>query len=199
MTVNWKRVLHALGLVAGVGLMVLPDLATLAPAGSIAARVIAAAVLICTNLQRIVGKLDPVVVEAPKVMDATPKGPPAAAVVLLWLAAVNVGVPGCAWWQKNGKAIECAGLTTIENAPQLVNIVSACATVAVTVEAIIPCVQAAANSRWAADVVACFAADQAGMVRCSAAQHGAATSYLSADNRARLRAAVDQQGWSFAR
>ena len=98
---------------------------------------------------------------------------------------------GCAWWQAHKSQLNCAAIATVENAPTLIGIVSSCAAIAVNVAAVLPCIEAAAGSEWAGDIVACFAADGAGLVACPAARTGALrASPASADAQAKLRAAV---------
>jgi hypothetical protein len=67
----------------------------------------------------------------------------------------------CAWWQANFGKLDCAALVTIQDAPQLVTIVTECAAIAVNSAAILPCVEAAAASKWPSDVLQCFVAAQA--------------------------------------
>ena len=72
-------------------------------------------------------------------------------VVVLVLALV-----GCAWWQKHESQFDCAAIATVENAPALFQIVTQCAAIAVNAAAILPCVEGAAGSEWASDIIKCF-------------------------------------------
>lgn len=74
----------------------------------------------------------------------------------LFVVVLALSIVGCAWWQKNEPKFECAGLATIDNAPALFQIVTQCAAIAVNAAAILPCVEGAAGSEWAQDVVKCF-------------------------------------------
>lgn len=67
----------------------------------------------------------------------------------------------CAWWQANFGKLDCAAIVTVQDAPQLVTIVAACAAIAVSTAAILPCVEAAAASKWPSDVLQCFVTAQA--------------------------------------
>jgi hypothetical protein len=64
----------------------------------------------------------------------------------------------CSWWQKHDTTLDCAAVETVEDAPQLLAIVQACVSVAVSSSAILPCIVAAADSKWATDVLGCFKA-----------------------------------------
>ena len=88
------------------------------------------------------------------------------ALILATLFVFNLAA--CAWWQKHEGQFDCAGLVTVENAPQLLAIVEACATVAVSPANVLACVEGAAGSQWATDVLKCFTAAQAGKVQCPA-------------------------------
>jgi hypothetical protein len=106
---------------------------------------------------------------------------------------------GCAWWQNNKGKINCAVITTVENAPALIGIVTTCAAVATNVAAVLPCIEGAAGSEWAADVVACFAGDVAGLTSCPAARGTLRAAPVDAGAQAKLRAAVQAKyGDSFA-
>ena len=104
---------------------------------------------------------------------------------------VLASIASCTWWQTNKGKINCAAITTVQNAPALITIVTECAAIAVSSAAILPCIEAAAGSQWASDVVACFSADAAGIVSCPAAKTVTLkASPMSADAQANLRAAV---------
>jgi hypothetical protein len=176
-------VLLVIGGVAPDLISVLGTLASWLPGGSKVAVGIGLVLAFLTRLPSITAKVRDLIEK----LKAT--GPAA----LLLLAALNLGAPGCAWYQRNGGKINCVGIATVENAPALVQIVRGCATIAVNTSAIVPCIVSAAGSQWAEDVIACFAADVAGAARCPAALRGAASDYLSEEARARLREAVAQE------
>ncbi len=113
---------------------------------------------------------------------------------------LSVALVSCAFWQKHRTEIQCAAITTVENAPQLVTIVQVCASIAVNVTSVVPCIEAAAGSAWASDVVACFAGHAAGLTTCpsAAASTSLRATPLTAVAHDRLRAAVQAQGYNFA-
>ena len=84
------------------------------------------------------------------------------------LLAVGVSLAGCAWWQKHEGDLACAGIVTVQDGPQLIEIVVQCAAIAVSTDAILPCIEGAAGSAWASDVVKCFAAASQGKATCPA-------------------------------
>jgi hypothetical protein len=84
--------------------------------------------------------------------------------IIFWVT----GSVSCAWWQKHGGQVECTGIATVENALQLLTIVTSCTAIATEPPAIIPCIQSAAGSKWATDVVDCFTRAVAGVVVCPA-------------------------------
>lgn len=114
------------------------------------------------------------------------------------VAFVIVGLAACAWWQKHSSQINCAAITTVENAPQLLTIVTACTEIATTPAAIIPCIESAAGSKWAGDVIACFSGSVAGLTRCPAAEAVAPKMLSSTNSQNRLREAVQQANYQFA-
>jgi urease alpha subunit len=81
--------------------------------------------------------------------------------VLLLLAASLALTASCAWFQKNEPRIICAGESTVADMPELVAIITECATIAVSAENVVPCILAAAGSKWTEDVIACAANAQA--------------------------------------
>lgn len=89
-------------------------------------------------------------------------------VALLALGTALLISSSCSWWQKNEPAFQCAGLATVENAPELVNIVLQCSAIAVSPAAAFPCVQAAAGAKWPREVLACFYDAEQGKVQCPA-------------------------------
>ena len=68
-------------------------------------------------------------------------------IVLLLAAAALAQTASCAWFQKNEPKLICAGTETIADAPELVAIITECATIAVSSENIVPCILAAAGSK----------------------------------------------------
>lgn len=111
---------------------------------------------------------------------------------ILLSVIVLAALTSCAWYQHNKSKINCAAIATVENAPALIGIVTGCAAIAVTIAAVLPCIEGAAGSQWAGDVVACFAADGAGLVSCPAARSGTLRATpVNADAQAKLRAAVE--------
>ena len=101
-------------------------------------------------------------------------------IVLLLAAAALAQTASCAWFQKNEPKLICAGTETIADAPELVAIVTECATIAVSAENIVPCILAAAGSKWTEDVIACVANNQTlpptGPATATATATGTATS-----------------------
>ena len=81
--------------------------------------------------------------------------------VILLLAASLALTASCAWFQKNEPRIICAGESTVADAPELVAIITKCATIAVSAENVVPCILAAAGSKWTEDIIACVANAQA--------------------------------------
>lgn len=176
-------ILLTLGAAAPDAIVLLGDAIKLVPGGSKTAAVLGLLLAFMTRLPSITKSVVDVIAKL--------KG------TLLFLAAVNLGMPGCAWLSTTrGKQIQCAAIVTVENAPQLVAIVGTCATVAVTATAIVPCIQGAAGSQWANDVIACFTASAAGITRCPAV--GEQRMGLAPEAATRLRGAVLAQDWVFA-
>jgi len=101
---------------------------------------------------------------------------------------------GCAWWQKHEAQIACASITTVKDSGQLIQIVSQCSTIAAAWTNVLPCIHAAAGSTWPDDVITCFAAAQAGLASCPAAEHAQlGATALSADAKEKLRQAVNAE------
>jgi len=103
--------------------------------------------------------------------------------VLLFVAAALVQSTSCAWFQKNEPKFVCAGEATVADLPELVTIITQCSTIAAGAENIVPCILAAAGSKWPEDVIACAANAQASKVASPSAT-------IKPENVARLRAAV---------
>jgi hypothetical protein len=110
--------------------------------------------------------------KAPVVVDNVTKlSPPSSntpVVALLALGTALLISSNCSWWQKNEPSFQCAGLATVENAPELVNIVLQCSAIAVSPAAAFPCVQAAAGAKWPREALACFYDAEQGRVQCPA-------------------------------
>jgi len=62
----------------------------------------------------------------------------------------------CGTVQSRTTIIDCAVLDTVLDAGQLLQIVQSCSQIAVSSDAIIPCITAASNSKWTTDVIGCF-------------------------------------------
>jgi hypothetical protein len=92
--------------------------------------------------------------------------------LLIFLISAMLATSSCAWWQKHGPQIDCAALATVVDAPQLVAIVEGCMAIAVTPSAIPACVAAAAESKWASDVLGCFERAAQGKASCPAFKAG---------------------------
>ena len=93
--------------------------------------------------------------------------------LLIFLGAALLTASSCAWWQKHGPQIDCAALATVVDAPQLVAIVEGCMVIVVTPAAIPACVSAAAaESKWASDVLGCFERATQGKASCPAFKAG---------------------------
>ena len=106
--------------------------------------------------------------------------------------ALIAPLSSCAFWQAHKSQLNCAAIASVKNGPELIAIVSGCAAIAATIVAVLPCIEAAAGSQWSSDVVACFAADGAGLVTCPAARTGALRATpANAEAQAKLRAAVE--------
>lgn len=103
--------------------------------------------------------------------------------VLLFVAAALVQSTSCAWFQKNEPKLVCAGEATVADLPELVTIITTCSAISVGAENIVPCILAAAGSKWPEDVIACAANAQASKV-------ASPNATIKPENVARLRAAV---------
>lgn len=116
-----------------------------------------------------------------------------------FLLALFVTLPllatvSCSWWQKHGSEVSCAAITTVQNAPQLMEIVIQCTSISVSPANIIPCIESAAGSKWASDVIQCFAGTVGGVTSCPAVPLGAAPSL---ELRQRMKAAIEEKGYSY--
>ena len=132
------------------------------PGGSTTAVLISLALAFLTKLPTIVAFLKGI---------ASQLGGGSSAAKALLLGVTLAGLASCAWWQKHGGQIECAGIQTVENGPQLIEIVIQCEAVAVAPSAIMPCIRAAAGSQWADDVLQCFEAASQAKESCPAFTH----------------------------
>ena len=109
------------------------------------------------------------------------------------LVAALMQSTSCAWFQKNEPRITCAAEDTVKDLPELVTIVTSCAAIAAGAENIVPCILAAAGSKWPEEVIACVANAQASPTRASQTATSSALSSARAqpENLARLRTAVN--------
>jgi hypothetical protein len=106
--------------------------------------------------------------------------------MFLFVLATLIQATSCAWFQKNEPKFVCVAENTITDLPELVTIITQCAAISVSTANIVPCIQAAAGSKWPEDVIACVAnAEAAKPAVLSANVPG-----LSASNLSRLREAV---------
>lgn len=103
----------------------------------------------------------------------------------------------CAWWQRNESKINCAVITSVENASQLRAIIVSCAAVNTNAANILPCIANAVGSQWASDVWNCFAGSIAGLTTCPAAAP-AMTAAAPDGTKARLREALEARGTRFS-
>ena len=71
------------------------------------------------------------------------------------LALTLTQTTSCAWFQKNEPKLICAGQDTIADAPALLAIITQCSAIAAGMENIVPCILAAAGSKWTEDMIAC--------------------------------------------
>jgi hypothetical protein len=106
--------------------------------------------------------------------------------MLLFVAAALVQSTSCAWFQKNEPKLVCAGEATVADLPELVTIITTCSAISVGAENIVPCILAAAGSKWPEEVIACVANAQASKI-VSPATAGPS---VKPNNIARLRGAV---------
>ena len=74
----------------------------------------------------------------------------------LFVVVLALSIVGCAWWQKHEAQFDCAAIATIDNAAALFQIVTQCEAISVNAAAILPCIEGAAGSEWASDIVKCF-------------------------------------------
>ncbi len=116
MTINWTRIWHICGLVAGIGLQIIPPIVTLAPAGTWIARALGIVVLVLTNLNIVVGKI------APEEVLKSAKG----FLPYLLLPVLFMGCPGCPSPVTPGKIVDCASQECKVHCPELVAQVTAC-------------------------------------------------------------------------
>jgi hypothetical protein len=84
------------------------------------------------------------------------------------VVALVLSISSCAWFQKNESKIACAGVTTVQDLPELIQIVGSCAAIAVTSAAVLPCVTSAAASKWPEEIIACVSGTMAGKTACPA-------------------------------
>ena len=116
MTINWTRIWHALGLIAGIGLQIAPPLLAFAPAGTWTARVLGIVVLVLTNLATIVGKV------APGEVLKSAKG----FLPFLLIPLLLCGCAGCPSPLAPGKIVDCAGAECRAHCPEMAAQVTAC-------------------------------------------------------------------------
>lgn len=107
--------------------------------------------------------------------------------MFLFVAAALITTTSCAWFQKNEAKFVCAAESTITDAPELVAIVTECAAISVDTANIVPCILAAAGSKWTEDVVACIANTVASTPTSTIATNAQG---ITSVNLSRLRAAV---------
>jgi len=108
-------------------------------------------------------------------------------VTLLFVIAALLQSTSCAWFQKNEPKLICVGEETISDLPELVAIITECSTIAVSTANIVPCILAAAGSKWSEDVIACVANVQASK---NVSANLGSTTLAGVGNQARLREAV---------
>jgi hypothetical protein len=105
--------------------------------------------------------------------------------LLALVAAALLQSTSCAWFQKNEPKLACAAEDTVADLPELVAIVTQCATIAASTANVVPCILAAAGSKWPEEVVACVASAEASKTPVAAPESGATRS------PSRLREAVN--------
>lgn len=104
-------------------------------------------------------------------------------VVFAFVAAALLQPVSCAWFQQNEPKFVCAGESTIADLPELIAIVTECSAISVSVDNVVPCILAAAGSKWNEDIIACVANSQASQV--------AGPLAAKPENLTKLRAAVN--------
>jgi hypothetical protein len=159
-------VLGAVGILGPIATILLMKV----PAGSSVAAIITTVLAVFTDLPTAFGQVTP-----PASTTNGQVGKVAVSVLAVLSTLGLLSMPGCAWWQKHGSQIDCAALSTVEDAPQLVTIVEGCMAIAVDPAAIPACVEAAAASKWTNDVIQCFTSAAQSKAKCPAYEAGKAS------------------------
>lgn len=114
------------------------------------------------------------------------------------VVALVLSLTSCAWFQKNESKISCAAVTTVQDLPELIQIVGSCAAIAVTSAAVLPCITSAAASKWPEEIIACVSGSVAGKTSCPAmASLPPKADKVDEKAMAKLREAVDSSGYRF--
>ena len=108
-------------------------------------------------------------------------------ITILFVTAALLQSTSCAWFQKNEPKLICAGEDTVADLPELVAIITQCSAIAVSTAYVVPCILAAAGSKWPEEVIACVANTQASK---KVSANLGSTISAGVGNQARLREAV---------
>lgn len=117
---------------------------------------------------------------------------------LITVVTLALSLSSCAWFQKNESKIACAAITTVQDLPELIQIVESCAAIATGPAAVLPCVTGAAASKWPEEVIACISGSVAGKTSCPAMSSlPPRASKVDEAAMAKLKKAVEDKGYRF--